>query len=152
MAIVSLPYTLPDLDGYEVFMLVLALVTSLYAVPQVIHIYRVHSARDVSVVTWAVAVFSDVAWVIYGLMIQDLVVMLSSLMGGVVAAVLTVQVVYYHRRERRGGYAAVPSPGRSKQLRAIVRRIHAATAPPLSDSSIAALQPKLLGLMQDVAG
>jgi uncharacterized protein with PQ loop repeat len=97
MTIISLPYTISDPVGFQYFMLVFAIVTSLYSVPQIIRIYKMHSANDVSLSTWVIAVISNVFWIVYGFAIEDLVVMLSSLIGCVLAFIISCQCIYYKR-------------------------------------------------------
>jgi uncharacterized protein with PQ loop repeat len=113
MTIVSLPATLPDPAGYQYFMLVLALSTSLYSVPQIYHIYSNSSAKDVSVWTWIIAFISNVFWTVYGFAIQDLVVMLSSLLGCVLALILSCQCVYYACRDRSAAQIVKTVPTQS---------------------------------------
>jgi uncharacterized protein with PQ loop repeat len=101
---ISLPYTVPDPTGYQWFMLVMSIVTALYGVPQMIHIQRTRSAKDVSISTWVIATVSNVFWTYYGLGIQNVVVFVSSAIGLVCALIISIQAYVFRAP---GAYQAV---------------------------------------------
>jgi len=94
----SLPYTIPYNAGYEEFMCIGAIIFSSYSLFQVYGIVKSGTTAAVSCASWAIIAVSNVFWAFYGLMAQDLVVLLSSILpiiGG--CAVLILFIVYPNR-------------------------------------------------------
>jgi len=94
----SLPYTIPFNDAFEEFMCIFAIIASSYSVFQVYDIVKKKTTAAVSWPSWTIITLSNVFWIFYGLMVEDLVVLLSSIVpviGG--CAILVLFLVYPNR-------------------------------------------------------
>jgi uncharacterized protein with PQ loop repeat len=92
---------IPYSSTYANAMVVLSVLTSLGGFIQAIHILnqpvhkRARECEGVSQLTWIVASFSNIAWIIYGLMLNDLVIIISSVVGYIGCSVAILVVWYY---------------------------------------------------------
>jgi MtN3 and saliva related transmembrane protein len=77
-ASLGMPEWIPYSDVYAWCMLVISILTSLNTLPQVATILKTRSTRDVSAWTYIIYGIGNVCWLIYGTMLQNLVVFISS--------------------------------------------------------------------------
>jgi len=90
-----MPAFVPYSDYFASFMLVFSIITSISSVFQVIKILKTRSTQDVSATTWAIYLVSNLSWLYYGLMIQDLVVFLSSIIPACGSGVILILMCVY---------------------------------------------------------
>jgi len=100
----TLPYTIAYSDYYQKFMAVGAIVASSYPMFQFYHIVKAGHTAAVSWATWAILFVSNVFWIMYGLMVQDLVVFASSILPAVggLAIIIAFCFLPHHPRRQRG--------------------------------------------------
>jgi uncharacterized protein with PQ loop repeat len=109
MTILSLPYTIGDPEGWEVYMLIQAIIGSFYSTPQIYEIYHNQSFRGVSIWTWIIAAVFNVTWTLYGLSLQDVVVTVSSALACLFATIICTQWLYYTHHSPPKGYHTIPA-------------------------------------------
>jgi uncharacterized protein with PQ loop repeat len=95
----SLPYTVPYSDGYADFMVFFSILASVSPFFQAYTIFKDRSSGSVSLLTWSVALISNIAWLYYGLMIQDLSVTLSSILP-VLGSILVLCLLYHYKEKK----------------------------------------------------
>jgi len=95
----TLPYTIAMNADYQKFMAVGAVVASLYPLSQLYYILKAGNTASVSWLTWVIVSVSNIFWLIYGLMVQDLVILLSCIVpiAAGMAIVITFLILPHHR-------------------------------------------------------
>jgi uncharacterized protein with PQ loop repeat len=79
-------------------MVFFSILTSVSPFFQAYTIFKDRSSGSVSLLTWSVALISNIAWLYYGLMIQDLAVTLSSILP-VLGSLLVLCLLYYYKEK-----------------------------------------------------
>jgi len=82
---------------YYIIGIIAALLTTFGFVPQIIKIYRTKSAKDVSVVTLFQFSIGTFLWTLYGLHIQDPIIITANIVTFV--TVIIAMILYYHYRK-----------------------------------------------------
>lgn len=77
-----------------------ATLTTLAFLPQVIKTWRMKSAEGLSLGTFSMFCVGVFCWLVYGLLIEDLPVILANAVTLVLAGSVLVQTVVYSRREQ----------------------------------------------------
>jgi MtN3 and saliva related transmembrane protein len=77
--------------------LVAGTLTSIAAIPQVIKTLRTRHARDISIWQPLLLAFGVALWIVYGMLIQDLPLMLSNIIPLICNILLISLKVYYDR-------------------------------------------------------
>jgi uncharacterized protein with PQ loop repeat len=87
---------------YATFMVYFSTLSSVGGFIQVAHLFnektvqgRISEAKGVSTVAWLMSVVSNICWVIYGLMIEDMAVTASCVVGLIGSTLVLVFVAYY---------------------------------------------------------
>jgi MtN3 and saliva related transmembrane protein len=78
--------------------LLAAALTTFSFLPQVIKTWRSKSAEDLSLGTFSMFCAGVLCWLIYGLLIEDLPIILANAVTLVLAGAVLVQAVVYRRR------------------------------------------------------
>lgn len=81
--------------------LLAATLTTLAFLPQVIKTWRSKSAEDLSLGTFGMFCAGVVCWLAYGLLIEDLPIILANVVTLVLAGSVLVQALVYRRRDRK---------------------------------------------------
>jgi MtN3 and saliva related transmembrane protein len=81
--------------------LVAAALTTLSFLPQVIKTWRAQSAEDLSIGTFSMLCTGVLCWLIYGLLIEDLPIIVSNVVTFVLVAAVLAQAVIYKWRDRQ---------------------------------------------------
>ena len=81
--------------------LLAAALTTFSFLPQVIKTWKSKSADDLSLGTFSMFCAGVVCWLAYGLLIEDLPIILSNVVTLVLAGAVLVQAVAYKWRDRR---------------------------------------------------
>lgn len=81
--------------------LLAATLTTFSFLPQVIKTWRTKSAEDLSLGTFSMFCTGVLCWLMYGILIEDLPIILANTVTIVLAGSVLVQAVVYRRRERR---------------------------------------------------
>lgn len=75
--------------------------TTLAFLPQVLRTWRTKSAGDLSVGTFVLFCAGVSLWLVYGLLLQDLPIILSNIVTLVLASTVLMLLLRYRRAERR---------------------------------------------------
>lgn len=78
-----------DVLGYSA-----GVVTTLIFLPQVIKTWKEKSAKDISLLMFVIAAVNDVMWIVYGVMKDDLVILLTNS----VVLVMALTMIYFKMR------------------------------------------------------
>lgn len=81
--------------------LLAAALTTFSFLPQVIKTWRSKSAEDISIGTFSMLCTGVLCWLIYGLLIEDLPIIVSNVVTFVLAGAVLVQAVAYKWRDRQ---------------------------------------------------
>lgn len=80
--------------------LVAGTLTSIAAIPQVIKTLKTRHVRDISIWQPLLLAFGVALWMMYGILINDLPLILANITPLICNAVLTVMKIYYGREDR----------------------------------------------------
>lgn len=94
----ALPAWSPTLVGS-----VAAVCTTGAFVPQVVRVWRLRSAEEISLTTFSVFAFGTLAWLIYGLLIRSLPVVLANAVTFVLSLAIVSLKLNYDRLARQRG-------------------------------------------------
>jgi len=86
------------MDPVTALGLLAATLTTLAFLPQVIKTWKAQSAEDLSLSTFSMFCAGVVCWLTYGLLIEDLPVILANAVTLVLAGAVLVQAIIYRRR------------------------------------------------------
>lgn len=75
-----------------------ATLTTLAFLPQVVKTWKAQSAEDLSLGTFGMFFAGVVCWLVYGLLIEDLPIILANTVTLVLVCAVLVQAVIYRRR------------------------------------------------------
>lgn len=79
-----------------------AFCTTIAFVPQVLRVYRLKSARDISLVMFLVFSLGELLWLIYGFFIHSMPVILANTVTlGLALAILVLKLQYDHKQGLR---------------------------------------------------
>lgn len=78
--------------------LIAAFCTTLAFLPQVIKIWKTKSAGDLSLVTFTVFTFGVALWLVYGVLTDDLPVILANIVTLMLQGALLTQMIRYRDR------------------------------------------------------
>jgi len=92
----SLPLDTPTLVGS-----VAAVCTTGAFVPQVVRVWRLKSAGEISLTTFSVFAFGTLVWLVYGLLIGSVPVILANAVTLVLALTIVLLKLNYDRSEGR---------------------------------------------------
>lgn len=83
--------------------LIAAFCTTLAFLPQVIKIWKTKSAGDLSLVTFTVFTFGVALWLVYGVLTDDLPVILANIVTLILQGALLTQMIRYRDRTPKEG-------------------------------------------------
>ena len=83
--------------------LIAAFCTTLAFLPQVIKIWKTKSAGDLSLVTFTVFTFGVALWLVYGVLTDDLPVILANIVTLMLQGALLTQMIRYRDRTPKEG-------------------------------------------------
>lgn len=89
------------MDPVTALGLLAAALTTFSFLPQVIKTWRTKSAEDLSLGTFSMFCTGVFCWLIYGILIEDLPVILANVVTFVLAGSVLVQAVIYKNSEQR---------------------------------------------------
>lgn len=92
------PRTYPIVPSLTVLGLVAGLLTSLAFLPQVIRTWRTRSAEDLSAVTFTMFCLGVLLWLVYGVLLQDLPIILANGATLVMAGAILAMKLAFARR------------------------------------------------------
>jgi MtN3 and saliva related transmembrane protein len=72
--------------------------TSLSLVPQLIKLFKTKDAKDVSMVMLAVLLMGLVLWVTYGIVLQNLIIIIANAFAFVINVLTLFATVYYKKK------------------------------------------------------
>lgn len=78
-----------DILGYSA-----GVITSLTFLPQVIKTWKVKSARDISLLMFVIAAVNEVMWIIYGVLIDNWVIILTN----IIVLSMALTMIYFKLR------------------------------------------------------
>ena len=78
-----------DILGYSA-----GVVTTLIFLPQVIKTWKEKSAKDISLAMFVIAAVNDVMWIVYGILKDDLVILLTNS----VVLIMALTMIYFKLR------------------------------------------------------
>jgi MtN3 and saliva related transmembrane protein len=79
----------------EILGLVAGAITTGSFFPQVIRVYKLHSAREISLFFTILFLVGDFTWMTYGIYLQQLPIILWNILGGLLAAALLFAKIKY---------------------------------------------------------
>lgn len=84
---------------FQVLTTIVGVVMSIGYFPQAYKIYKNKSAANISLLSFSIAAFGTMVWTLYGFFIQDLVVILSFVVG-VIGSRLVLLLTLKYRKEQ----------------------------------------------------
>jgi MtN3 and saliva related transmembrane protein len=88
------------LSGVTILGLVAGAITTGSFFPQVIRVYRIRSAHEISLFFTILFLVGDLLWMSYGIYLHDLPIVLWNIMGALLAAALLIAKLKYGRESR----------------------------------------------------
>lgn len=75
-----------------------ALVTTFCLVPQLYKIITAKNSEGVSVLTYGILLLGQILWVVYGLMVDDKVVICANLVSGLISLLIIIAFNIYNKK------------------------------------------------------
>lgn len=85
------------MDGVDILGYAAGAITSLTFLPQVLKTYKEKSARDVSLNMFLIAAINEVMWIVYGVLRDDMVIILTN----AVVLVMSLTMIFFKLRYGR---------------------------------------------------
>lgn len=82
-------------DYIDIAMSVIAIVSPLTIIPQIVQVFQTHDVEGVSFSTWIFSAITSFTWVIYGLHHKDKPIIFNSVMGTVFCSAIALGVIIY---------------------------------------------------------
>jgi uncharacterized protein with PQ loop repeat len=82
-------------DYIDSAMSVIAIVSPLTIIPQIIQIYSTKDVDGISLITWIFSVITSVIWVVYGFHHKDKPIIFNSIMGAFFCFLIALGIIIY---------------------------------------------------------
>lgn len=82
-------------DYIDSAMSLIAIVSPLTIIPQIIQIYQTKDVEGISLITWVFSVLTSLTWIIYGFHHKDKPIIFNSIMGAVFCSLIAFGVLLY---------------------------------------------------------
>jgi uncharacterized protein with PQ loop repeat len=82
-------------DYIDSVMTVVAVVSPLGIIPQIVQIYSTKDVEGISLITWIFSVTTSIIWVVYGFHHKDKPIIFNSIMGAVFCGLIAFGVFIY---------------------------------------------------------
>jgi len=83
---------------FQILTTIVGVVMSVGYFPQAYKIYKNKSAENISVLSFSIAAFGTMVWTLYGVFIQDLVVILSFVVGVIGSRLVLLLTLKYRKK------------------------------------------------------
>lgn len=67
--------------------------------PQTWQIYKLKRSEEVSLITFSFFTFGTLCWIIYGISIQDIVIIIANICGFIGASSVLIAAIYYRNKK-----------------------------------------------------
>ncbi len=88
------------MEAYTIIGVLATIITTVSLLPQVIKIYRSKSSKDISAGMYTVFCVGIGLWAIYGVFIQDIVIVIANTLGFIQGAAILVLKFKYKNNEK----------------------------------------------------
>jgi len=82
-------------DYIDSTMSVIAVLSPLTTLPQIIQIFQTKNVEGISLITWTFSIITSSIWLAYGLHHKDKPVIFNSLIGGTFCSLITIGILLY---------------------------------------------------------
>ena len=72
-------------------------ISSLANIPQIYKIFKRKSAKDISVLTYSILLLGAIAWVLYGIELNNLPLIITNTLGGINIGLIILGCFFYGR-------------------------------------------------------
>jgi uncharacterized protein with PQ loop repeat len=84
-------------DYIDSVMSVVAIVSPLTIIPQIVQIYTTKDVEGISLITWIFSVITSTIWVVYGFHHKDKPIIFNSIMGAFFCSLIAIGVFVYRK-------------------------------------------------------
>ena len=87
----------------ELWMATVGVVMALCCIPQIIRLYKLKTAEEMSITYWAVANFSVTQWLMYGWIIDSPSIIVTTIVDSTLCITILSQIIFYRMKHRKRG-------------------------------------------------
>ena len=80
-------------NSIEIIGLIACLCSTLSAVPQIIKIYKIHSTKDLSLLTYILSCSGTVLWLLYGILLSSISLIISNIICLIFQLIIITMII-----------------------------------------------------------
>jgi MtN3 and saliva related transmembrane protein len=88
----------------EIIGMIAGVFTTFAAIPQIIKIYKIKEARDISLIMYIFLVIGVILWLIYGLQINSVALIAWNIIALLLNSFILIQKIYYDSKLKNKDY------------------------------------------------